>query len=193
MELGVKLYDSLVECVLVDQSFFLKKPHSLCHGFEVVLLCPTLVADALALLQLCLNVHQFLNSIRLVCCDGLDGRDKPDVLSECGEYLLFLKLVTDTVRPDELRSSGRQIAEPSTAFFDGNAVLLHELVREIFKAGGTVQHRRNLFLQSVFHGFKLLLPGLLSSCGEGCVHGQVSIGRVCAPNTQLHSRALSSR
>jgi len=56
-----------------------------------------------------------------------------------------------------------------TAFLDGNAVLLHELVREIFKARGTVQHRRNLFPQGIFYGFKLLLPGLLSSCGEGRV------------------------
>ena len=58
---------------------------------------------------------------------------------------------------------------PPTAFLDGNAVLLHKLVREIFKAGGTVQHRRNLFPQGIFYGFKLLLLGRLFSCGEGCV------------------------
>ena len=58
---------------------------------------------------------------------------------------------------------------PPTAFLDGNAVLLHELVREIFKAGGTVQHRRNLFPQGIFYGFKLLLLGRLSGCGEACV------------------------
>ena len=58
---------------------------------------------------------------------------------------------------------------PPTAFLDGNAVLLHELVREIFKAGGTVQHRRNLFPQGIFYGFKLLLLGLLSGCEQGCV------------------------
>ena len=93
MELGVKLCDSLVECILVEQTFFLQEDQGLCHGFEVVLFRPTLVADALALLQLCLNVHQFLNLIGLVCCDGLDGRSKPDVLSECGKHLLFLKLL----------------------------------------------------------------------------------------------------
>ena len=58
---------------------------------------------------------------------------------------------------------------PPTAFLDDNAVLLHELVREIFKARGTVQHRRNLFPQDVLYGFKLLLPGLLSSCGKGSI------------------------
>jgi hypothetical protein len=72
-------------------------------------------------------------------------------------------------RPDELRSASGQIAKLSTAFLDGNAVLLHELVREIFKAGGTVQYRRDLFPQSILHGFKLLLLGRLSSCGEGCI------------------------
>ena len=58
---------------------------------------------------------------------------------------------------------------PPTAFLDGDFVLLQEPVRKIFKAGGTVQHRRNLFPQGIFYGFKLLLPGLLSSCGKGCV------------------------
>ena len=58
---------------------------------------------------------------------------------------------------------------PPTAFLDDNAVLLHEPVRKFFKARGTVQHRRNLFPQDVLYGFKLLLPGLLSSCGEACV------------------------
>ena len=58
---------------------------------------------------------------------------------------------------------------PPTAFLDGDFVLLQEPVRKIFKAGGTVQHRRNLFPQGIFYGFKLLLLGLLSSCGEGCV------------------------
>ncbi len=58
---------------------------------------------------------------------------------------------------------------PPTAFLDGDFVLLQEPVRKIFKAGGTVQHRRNLFPQGIFYGFKLLLLGLLSSCGKGCV------------------------
>ena len=62
-----------------------------------------------------------------------------------GKHCCLIELVTEMFRPDELCPSGRQIAEPLTAFLDGNAVLLHELVREIFKAGGTVQHRRNLF------------------------------------------------
>ena len=58
MELGVKLCDSLVECVLVEQTIFLQEDQGLCHSFEVVFFRPTLVADALALLQFCLNVHQ---------------------------------------------------------------------------------------------------------------------------------------
>ena len=58
---------------------------------------------------------------------------------------------------------------PPTAFLDGDFVLLQEPVRKIFKAGGTVQHRRNLFPQGIFYGFKLLLLGRLSGCGEGCV------------------------
>ena len=57
----------------------------------------------------------------------------------------------------------------ATAFLDGNAILLHELVREIFKAGSTVQYRRNLSPQGIFYGFKLLLLGLLSGYGKGCV------------------------
>ena len=32
-----------------------------------------------------------------------------------------------------------------------------------------VQHRRNLCPQGIFYGFKLLLPGLLSGYGKGCV------------------------
>ena len=58
---------------------------------------------------------------------------------------------------------------PPTAFLDGDFVLLQEPVRKIFIAGGTVQYRRNLFPQSVLYGFKLLLPGLLSGYGKGCV------------------------
>ena len=58
---------------------------------------------------------------------------------------------------------------PPTAFLDGDFVLLQEPVRKIFKAGGTVQHRRNLFPQGIFYGFKLLLLGLLSGCEQGCV------------------------
>jgi len=126
VKLGVKLCDSLVECVLVEQTFFLQENQGLCHGFEVVFLRPTLVADALALLQLCLNVHQFLNLIGLVCCDRLDGRSKPDVLSECGKHLLFLKLVTEMFRSDKLRSASGQIAKLSTAFLDGDAIAEHK-------------------------------------------------------------------
>ena len=58
---------------------------------------------------------------------------------------------------------------PPTAFLDGNAVLLHEFRRKILKACGEVKHRRNLFPQDVLYGFKLLLLGWLSGCGEGCV------------------------
>ena len=94
------------------------------------------------------------------------------VLCVCGQggknYLLVV-VVTELFCPDELCPSSRQIAEPSTAFLDGNAVLLHEPVREIFKARCNIENIRNLFPQSVLHGFKLLLLGRLSSCGEGCV------------------------
>jgi len=71
--------------------------------------------------------------------------------------------------PDEFCPSSRQIAELPTAFLDGNAVLLHEPIGKILKTHSAIQHRRNLLPQSVLYGFKLLLLGRLSGCGEGCV------------------------
>ena len=47
--------------------------------------------------------------------------------------------------------------------------MLHESIGKILKTHSAIQHRRNLLPQSVFHGFKLLLLGLLFSCGKGCV------------------------
>jgi len=47
--------------------------------------------------------------------------------------------------------------------------MLHESIGKILKTHSAIQHRRNLFPQGIFYGFKLLLPGRLSSCGEGCV------------------------
>ena len=72
-------------------------------------------------------------------------------------------------RPDELRSAGRQVTELPTAFLDGDAILLHEPIGKFFKTRCAVQHRRNLFPQSVLYGFKPLLLGLLSSFGKGYI------------------------
>ena len=141
MELGVKLCDSLVECVLVEQSLLLQEDQGLRHRFEVVFFRPTLVADALALFQLRLNIHQFPDAVRL----KLNRALALSVFLQGGKHESFLKLVTDDVRPDKLCSASRQIAEPPAAFLDSDAILLHEPVGKIFKAGGTVQHRRNLF------------------------------------------------
>ena len=124
-----------------------------------------LIADALALGHPRLDVDQFPDGILLELRLGF-------VLCVCGQggkHCRLIELVTELFCPDELRSARGQIAELSTAFLDGDAVLLHELVREIFKARCAVQHRRNLFPQSVLYGFKLLLPGLLSGYGKGCV------------------------
>ena len=137
----------------------------MCHSFEVELLRPTLIACTFAIGQFCLNVNQLPDGILLELRLGL----ALGVCLQRGKHCRLIELVTEMFRPDKLGSASRQIAELPTAFLDGDAILLHELVREIFKAGGTVQHRRNLFPQGIFYGFKLLLPGLLSSCGEGCV------------------------
>ena len=165
VELGIKLCNSLVECVLVEQTIFLQEDQGLCHSFEVVFFRPTLVADALTLLQLRLNIDQFPDAVRL----GLDSALAFGIGFQSGKHKFFLELVTEMFRSDELRSASGQNAKLSTAFLDGNAVLLHEPVREIFKVHCIVQHIQNLFPQNFFCGFKLLLPGLLSSCGEGCV------------------------
>ena len=58
---------------------------------------------------------------------------------------------------------------PPAAFLDGDAVLLQEPVREIFKARCNIENIRNLFPQNFLYGFKLLLLGRLSGCSEGCV------------------------
>ena len=91
---------------------------------------PTLVADALALLQLRLNIDQFPDAVRL----GLDSALAFGIGFQSGKHKFFLELVTKMFRSDKLRSAGRQIAEPPTAFLDGDAVLLQEPVREILKA-----------------------------------------------------------
>jgi len=72
-------------------------------------------------------------------------------------------------RSDKLGSASGQIAKLSTAFLNRDTILLHEPIGKIFKTRCVVQHRRNLLPQSVLHGFKFLLPGLLSGCGKGCV------------------------
>ena len=63
--LGFQFGDALVQGVLVGLALFLQKIHGLCHGFEVVLLRPTLVADALALGHPRLDVDQFPDGILL--------------------------------------------------------------------------------------------------------------------------------
>ena len=105
-----------------------------------MLLRPTLVADALALGHPRLDVDQFPDGILLELRLGF-------ALSVClqrGKHCRLIEFVTEMFRPDELRSARGQIAELSTAFLDGNAVLLHKPIGKFFKAGGTVQHRRNL-------------------------------------------------
>ena len=99
MELGVKLCDSLVECVLVEQTFILQENQGLCHGLEVVLLRPTLVADALALLQLRLNVHQFLDSVGFFLKIVVEDNGLAlGIFFQGGKHEFFLKLVTEAVR-----------------------------------------------------------------------------------------------
>ena len=105
-----------------------------------MLLCPALIADALALFQLCLNIDQFPDAVRR----GFDSALTLSIFLQGGKHKFFLKLVTEMFRPDELRSARGQIAELPAAFLDGNAVLLHKPIGKFFKAGGTVQHRRNL-------------------------------------------------
>ena len=55
----------------------------LCHGFEVVLFRPTLIADALALFQLRLNIHQFPDAVRLMFnlkASVTDDEDLPGIV-----------------------------------------------------------------------------------------------------------------
>ena len=139
--LGFQFGDALVQGVLVGQALFLQKLHGLCNNFEIVFRDPTLIADALALGHPRLDVDQFPDGILL----GLHLGFVLCVCGQGGKHCFLVVVVTEMFRSNELRSARGQIAELPTAFLDGNAVLLHELVREIFKAGGTVQHRRNLF------------------------------------------------
>jgi len=126
---------------------------------------PTLIADALALGHLRLDVDQLPDGILLELRLGFAF----GVCLQRGKHCCLIELVTEMFRSDKLRSASGQIAQTPTAFLDGDAILLHEPVGKILKAGSTVQHRRNLFPQDVLYGFKLLLLGWLSGCGEGCV------------------------
>ena len=65
--------------VNAEEIFLLQEDQSLRHGFEVELLCPTFVANALAFGQLCLNINQlckvgrfrlYLGFARCVCGQG---------------------------------------------------------------------------------------------------------------------------
>ena len=96
----------------------------------------------------------------------------------------FSNLSPRLCRPDELCSSGRQIAEPPTAFLDRDAVLLQEPVREIFKARCTCPaHAEICFRKVSFAVSNFFCCGLLSSCGAGLrFHGRVSAVRAASPN-----------
>ena len=134
-----------------------------------MLLRPTLVANALALLQLRLNVHQFLNPVGLVCCDRLDGRGKPDVLSECGEHLLFLKLLAQLPGGDEFYPIGRAVAQSPSALFHGNAMFLQEQCRKFIEGGGFLQHGVDLPAQSFQFRLVNSLLGSLPFCKQSGV------------------------
>ena len=163
--LGFQFGDALVQGVLVGQALFLQKLHGLCHNFEIVFREPTLIADALALGHPRLDVDQFPDGILLELRLGFAF----GVCLQRGKHCCLIELVTEMFRPDELRSAGRQVTELPTAFLDGDAILLHEPIGKFFKTRCAVQHRRNLFPQSVLYGFKPLLLGLLSSFGKGYI------------------------
>ena len=127
------------------------------------------LANALALLQLRLNVHQFLNPVGLVCCDRLDGRGKPDVLSECGEHLLFLKLLAQLPGGDELYPIGRAVAQSPSALFHGNAVFLHEQCRKFLEGGSLLQNRVDLLSQRFQFRLVDSLFRLLPRYDQSCV------------------------
>ena len=145
--LGFQFGDALVQGVLVGQALFLQKLHGLCHNFEIVFREPTLIANAFALGHPRLDVDQFPDGILLELRLGFAF----GVCLQRGKHCCLIELVTEMFRPDELRSAGRQVTELSTAFLDGDAILLHKPIRKIFKAGSTVQHRRNLFPQGITH------------------------------------------
>ena len=98
------------------------------------------IANAFALGHPRLDVDQFPDGILL----GLYLGFAFGVCLQCGKHCRLIELVTEMSCPDELCSASRQIAKLSTAFLDGNAVLLHEPVRKIFEARSAVQYRRNL-------------------------------------------------
>ena len=95
-----------------------------------------LIADALALGHPRLDVDQFPDGILLELSLGFAF----DVCLQRGKHCCLIELVTEMFRSDELCSASGQKAKLSTAFLDGNAVLLQEPVGKIFKARGTVQH-----------------------------------------------------
>jgi len=138
--LGFQFGDALVQGVLVGQALFLQKIHGLCHNFEIVFREPTLIADAFALGHPRLDVDQFPDDILLELRLGFAF----SVCVQGSKHFCLVELVPEMFRSDELRSASRQIAELSTAFLDGNTILLHEPVGKFFKARGTVQYRRNL-------------------------------------------------
>ena len=95
-----------------------------------------LIADALALGHPRLDVDQFPDGILLELRHGLAF----GVCLQRGKHCCLIELVTEMFRSDKLGSASRQIAEPPTAFLDGNAVLLHEPIRKFFKTRCAVQH-----------------------------------------------------
>ena len=97
---------------------------------------PTLIANAFALGHPRLDVDQFPDGILLELRLGLAF----GVCLQRGKHCRLIELVAELFCPDELGSARRQVAELPTAFLNDDAILLHELVREIFKARGTVQH-----------------------------------------------------
>jgi len=103
MELIAKFLDSLVERVLIGQALFLQKQQGLRHGFEIELFRPTLIACALTLGQLCLNVDQLSNLVGFQCNRAL----ALGVCLQCGKHCFLVELVTEMFRSDELRSAGR--------------------------------------------------------------------------------------
>ncbi len=88
-------------------------------------------------------------------------------------------------RSDKLRSAGRQITESSTAFLDGNAVLLQEPVGKIFKAGSTVQHRRNLFPQGIFLRFQTSSAWAVVQLRQGAAFARSSFWLLPTPSCPI--------
>ena len=87
--LRLQFGNALVQGIFAEQSLLLQEKQGLRPAFEVEFFRPTLIADALARSNFCLNVNQFPDFIRLLLAAGLDGRGEPDVLGEGGEHQLF--------------------------------------------------------------------------------------------------------